>query len=160
MKRFAALLVLLLVVGCGRGKKPVDTVVMFNDNDADMNAAIQKAKDTVLDEFVPALQNVKPEQTGHAIKYPVSDGKQGEHMWLRPVSFDGKNFSGRIANIPQLVKNVRMGQKVTVAPAQISDWMYVDNGRLVGGFTIRVMRDKMSAQEREEKDKELPFKID
>jgi uncharacterized protein YegJ (DUF2314 family) len=38
--------------------------------------------------------------------------------------------------------------------------MYIDKGRLKGGFTIRVMRDKMSAKERADFDKNVPFKLD
>ena len=53
-----------------------------------------------------------------------------------------------------------MGQKVTVEPSKISDWMFVQNGRLVGGYTLRVLRDAMSPSERKEFDKNVPFVID
>jgi uncharacterized protein YegJ (DUF2314 family) len=58
-------------------------------------------------------------------------------MWLTPVSFDGTTFHGTVNNEPEKVKTVRMGQKVTVAPSEISDWMYVENRKLVGGYTLR-----------------------
>jgi uncharacterized protein YegJ (DUF2314 family) len=38
--------------------------------------------------------------------------------------------------------------------------MYVENNKLVGGYTIRVLRDGLSASERADFDKEFPFKID
>lgn len=31
---------------------------------------------------------------------------------------------------------------------QISDWMFVQNGKLVGGYTSKVLRNRMSAQQR------------
>ena len=37
--------------------------------------------------------------------------------------------------------------------------MYVDHGVLVGGYTIRVLRDRLSGVERAEFDRNLPFKI-
>jgi len=38
--------------------------------------------------------------------------------------------------------------------------MYVDSGRLVGGYTIRVMRAQMSPEERAAFDAEMPFRIE
>jgi uncharacterized protein YegJ (DUF2314 family) len=160
MKYLACALVLLTICGCGKGKKPVDKVVMVKNDDAEMNAAIQKAKETVLPEFVPALQTRKAGQTGFAVKYPVKDGEQLEHMWISGVTYDGQKFTGRVDNDPNLVKNVKLGQSLSVSPEEISDWMYVDKGKLVGGFTLRAMRDKMSAQERATFDKQIPFKIE
>ena len=49
------------------------------------------------------------------------------------------SFQGTVNNEPEKVKTVKMGQKVTVA-AKISDWMYVENRKLVGGYTMRVLR--------------------
>jgi uncharacterized protein YegJ (DUF2314 family) len=59
-----------------------------------------------------------------------------------------------------MVSNVKIGDQATVDPESISDWMFVDNGKLVGGYTVRVLRDAMSAAEREEFDKSVPFKIE
>jgi uncharacterized protein YegJ (DUF2314 family) len=68
-------------------------------------------------------------------------------------------FHARIDNDPEVVKSVKLGQAVTVRPQDISDWMYVDHGVLVGGYTLRVIRDAMTPAERAELDKSLPFKI-
>ena len=160
MKRLGCALVLLSLVACSKKNKPVDTVVMIKDDDPAMNAAMQKAKDTVLQEFVPALQTPQAGRSGYAIKYPVKDGDQVEHMWMNGVKYDGQKFTGQINNEPNLVKNVKLGQTLTIAPEEISDWMYIDKGRLKGGFTIRVMRDKMSAKERADFDNNVPFKLD
>jgi hypothetical protein len=70
MKRLGCALVLLSLVACSKKNKPVDTVVMIKDDDPAMNAAMQKAKDTVLQEFVPALQAPQAGRSGYAIKYP------------------------------------------------------------------------------------------
>lgn len=148
-----------LFLGCGK-KPPEDKVINVADNDPAMNAAIQKAKDTVLQQFVPALQAPKAGQVGFAIKYPVGDGKTFEHFWISRVTFDGKKFTGKLDNIPKLVKTVKLGQTMNIAPDEISDWMYLDNGRLVGGFSIRVLRDSLKGKEREDFDKETPFKFD
>jgi uncharacterized protein YegJ (DUF2314 family) len=38
--------------------------------------------------------------------------------------------------------------------------MFVENGKLVEGYTLRVLRDSMSASERADFDKSVPFKVD
>jgi uncharacterized protein YegJ (DUF2314 family) len=81
-------------------------------------------------------------------------------MWLAPVSFTGAQFVGTVNNEPEKVKNVKNGQRVSVEPTKISDWMFVDNGKLVGGYTLRVLRDSASASERANFDKSVPFIIE
>jgi uncharacterized protein YegJ (DUF2314 family) len=89
-----------------------------------------------------------------------TDGDKTEYMWLTPVNFDGNNFTGTLGNEPERVKNVKVGQKFSIAPSKISDWMYIENGKLVGGYTLRVMRDTLSPAERADFDKSVPFSID
>ena len=65
---------------------------------------------------------------------------------------------GRYA--PYMLKRVKEGDAWTCRVDEISDWMYLKNGRLVGGESIRVLRNKMSASERAKFDASAPFKID
>jgi uncharacterized protein YegJ (DUF2314 family) len=148
----------LAIAGCGK-KSPPDRVVNVKEDDPGMNAAIEKARSSV-ETFIPLLKSPKPGQTSFSVKMAFVDGENTEHMWLIPVTFDGKVFRGTINNDPEKVKNVKIGQKASVEPDKISDWMYVENRKLVGGFTLRVLRDGMSPAERAEFDKGLPFKID
>ena len=99
-------------------------------------------------------------KTAFSVKMAFTDGGGTEHIWLAPVTYDGTSFRGTVNNEPQIVRSVKMGQKVTVAPAQISDWMYVENRKLVGGQTLRVMRDALSPAERADFDKGLPFRVE
>src|SRR5262249_6721981 len=99
-------------------------------------------------------------QTGFSIKTPITDGRNTEHMWLNPVTFDGSKFHGTVNNQPEKVTGVELGSKRSIGAKEISDWMYIENGKLVGGFTIRVLRDKLAAKERLEFDKNIPFVID
>jgi uncharacterized protein YegJ (DUF2314 family) len=124
-----------------------------------MNAAMEKARSTVKT-FIAALGAPQPGESGYSVKVRFADGSNAEHMWLSPVAFDGASFQGTVNNKPEKVQNVRIGQKASVDPSQISDWMYIKNGKLIGGFTFRVLRDSMPPAERAEFDKSLPFKID
>lgn len=151
-------LVALLLAGCSK-TAPDDKVTNVDADDPQMNAAIQQARST-LDQFTTALTSPKPSQSTFSIKLPFKDGESVEHMWLAPVSYDGQVFRGTVNNDPAQVKNVKIGQEVTAAPAEISDWMFVDDGKLVGGYTLRVLRNAMPANERAEFDESMPFTID
>lgn len=144
--------------GCGNAG-PVDRVTYIKDDDPKMNAAMEKARSTV-QTFITALKAPKAGQTGFAIKKRFKDGDKGEHMWVSPVIFDGANFKGKINNDPQIVTNVKNGQAVTIAPDEISDWMFIDGRKLVGGETLRVLRDTLPVEERAAFDKSVPFVIE
>jgi uncharacterized protein YegJ (DUF2314 family) len=100
------LLITIVMCGCGKGPPSGPPVTWIDDSDPKMKAAIEKAQAT-LPEFVAALQSPKSSQTGFSIKTPITDGKNTEHMWLNPVSFDGKKYHGTINNQPEKVTGVK-----------------------------------------------------
>jgi uncharacterized protein YegJ (DUF2314 family) len=164
---FCLVAVATALVGCGQDKtvdktikRPGEPDVTFvAGDDPQMKKAIEKARATVAD-FIKALQEPKAAQSGFAIKKAFNDGKHTEHMWLSPVTYDGKKLKGTVNNEPVNLTNVKLGAKIAVDPAEISDWMYIDDGKLVGGYTIRRLRDTLGPEERAKFDKTLPFKID
>ena len=151
-------IVALAVIGCGK-KQSADKVTYVADDDPRMNAAMDKARSTVKT-FTVALQSPKAGQISFAIKMGFTDGGNTEHMWLTPVTFDGSKFTGTVNNQPEKVKSVKIGEKVTVAPDKISDWMYIDNRKLVGGETLRVLRATLTPAERADFDKSVPFVVE
>jgi uncharacterized protein YegJ (DUF2314 family) len=160
MTRRNWLVVLVFIVSLGCTARPVvDRVISVPSDDPQMNAAIAKARATV-DDFVSVLRAPKASQSMFSVKIPISDGDEREHFWLSGVRYDGSEFSGKIDNDPETVKTVKLGQAVSARSAEISDWMYVDHGKLVGGYTLRVLRDRMSPSDRAEFDRSVPFKVE
>src|SRR5262249_47996283 len=79
--------------GCGNGGGSRDRVIDVSQDDPKMNAAMEKARSTV-GTFTAALASPNPGQRSFTVKVPFTDGKNTEHMWLSPVSFDGTKFHG------------------------------------------------------------------
>ena len=51
-----------------------------------------------------------------------------------------------------------MGQQAAVSPSKISDWMYLEHGKVVGGRTqYGVLRETLPPGERKNIDKEVQF---
>jgi len=155
--QLGSILALCVVVGCG--KRPVaDPVIPVSADDPQMNAAIEKARTTV-PTFINALRAPK-KNAGFSVKMAFIDGKHTEHMCLDAVRYDGKQFHGTVNNDPENVSNVKLGDQASIDASKISDWMYIENRKLVGGYTIRVLRDKLTGKEREEFDKGVPFIVE
>jgi uncharacterized protein YegJ (DUF2314 family) len=127
--------------------------------DRQMNAAMAKARATI-EQFKGRLDSPPPSQTAASLKARFEDQGQIEHMWLDDVTYAGGVFHGTIGNEPMLVTKWSFGDRVTVSVERVSDWMIADNGRLIGGWTIRVLRDRMSPQERADFDASLGLKIE
>jgi len=135
-------------------------VELVGSEDAQMNEAIRQAQES-LDVFIRSFQSPAPTQTHFSIKvrFPYGAGSDYEHMWLDDISFDGEHFGGTLANEPVYVSGLHLGDQVTARIADISDWEIVDDGRLLGGFTIHVLRNRMTAEERRQFDEQTGLVI-
>jgi len=155
-----SLATVLLVVSCTKSEqveKPQPEYLAAKDEKL-MERAIRKAKATQR-EFVQALQNSDPNTTGFAIKKPFPTEDTDEHIWLTDVSWDGRRFSARVNNAPVETKAVKLGDTVKVSPKELSDWMYIENGVLKGGYTIRVLHYQSSPEKQKEFLQQVPFSI-
>jgi uncharacterized protein YegJ (DUF2314 family) len=146
-----------ILAACADERYPANRVIKVADDGPRMNAAIEKARSTV-NEFIAALQSPQPGQSGFTVKMAFSDRPNAEHMWLAPFSYDGKLFHGAVGNTATTVENVAMGQQAPMVPSAIWDWMYLEHGNVVGGRTLRVLRDTLSPSERADFDKQVQFR--
>lgn len=120
--------------------------------------AIQKARIT-WHFFEESFTRPLPHQEYFSVKVKVTDISDGsvEHLWVANLkrNEDGQLY-GEIANEPVDVQCVELGQYIRIYDDVISDWMIVEsNGRLIGGYTIRAIRDELPETEVPEFDKNL-----
>lgn len=127
---------------------PSDTVVMYEPDDREMNAAIDAAKATLPSFWrLFATDDVVAETGGLKVAFPVRGGGN-EYMWLSNITRDGKTIRGVLDNIPEMdIEPVAKGDTLTIDPARIVDWYYVRNGRMYGSYTTRVMLKHLSPRE-------------
>jgi len=71
-------------------------------------------------------------------------------------------MNGVIDNAPNNIPSVQLGDTISVSEDVISDWMFKKSDSIYGGFTIRVLRDRMNETERAELDRWLgyPFALE
>jgi uncharacterized protein YegJ (DUF2314 family) len=109
-----------------------------------MDAAIARARSEV-DSFIAEMS--KGNGWDFAVKVPIEDKGETEHFWLTDIVYRNGKFEGVIGNEPGIVTNVKFGQKWTAKKSEISDWMFMRDGKMYGNYTIRPLLKTMSEEE-------------
>lgn len=160
MKRnILTILILLGLVSCNSNqttkteREGEPTIYSVTDNDAEMNDAIKTANQT-LDKFNTALISGNKDFKYFALKTRFKTPNGGEHIWVSNITHKDKKYFGIVDNLPESTTDVQIGDTIQIVNDNISDWMYVDNQKLRGGFTIRLLRKRMTEPERKQFDTE------
>jgi uncharacterized protein YegJ (DUF2314 family) len=134
-----------------------DRLVSFSDSDQGMHFALKEARRT-LRMFLDAFVAPKPNQQSFLLKVRFESDGVIEHIWVADIDASVFPMEATIANEPNLPGLKFMG-RTSFDPSQITDWMYIEDGYLVGGFTTQVIRAAMSPAERAEHDLHAPYKF-
>jgi uncharacterized protein YegJ (DUF2314 family) len=121
--------------------------------------AVAEARRTV-PEFLSTLQSPAPGQRAFAVKIALVEDGAHEHIWLGDLRYDGKLIHGSVSNEPVDVKGMKSNDRAVVAPSAIADWMFVENGQLVGGYTIRLQYARASLEEKARLKAQSPFRVE
>lgn len=118
------------------------------DADVEMESAFQEARDT-LDVFIERIATPHPNRTYVAVKVRFSplDGSP-QDIWVDNVTYRDGTFHGNMGDdIPSL--RLSFGEEIVIPTENIVDWMIVEDGKLIGGYTIRLAYERMSPEEKE-----------
>ncbi len=130
----------------------------IKEGDAEMARAVKQARKTV-PTFIAALRHPEPTQRDFQVKKPFVHDGEIEHVWLSNVTFKGGRFHGTVDNHPKSIPHLKMGDRASVNPNEITDWAFVNKGVLVGGYTIRVLYRDLSEDRKQDFNKEADFRI-
>ena len=156
------LCIISLIAGCGRKQRVLHRegepdVTSVDSDDVEMNAAISQAQQAT-NIFLGVLAAPKPNQTDFSAKRPYPTKAGNEHIWISHLSYDGKLLHGKVGDDPVNIPNLKLDDAVSFPPSELSDWMYLEDGKIVGGYTIRIIRKHMSVKEGADFDSHLQFK--
>ena len=164
-----AALLLVGIISTGKADNPSSNEVQNKSSESEtfrvenehaaMRKAVDQARKTV-GQFIKALQHPANGQTDFEVKKPFVEGNDVEHIWLSNIEFVGGRFKGKVDNAPVKIHGLKIGQVVSVNPDEISDWAYVDNGKLVGGYTIRAHYNELTPTQKREFQREADFKLE
>jgi uncharacterized protein YegJ (DUF2314 family) len=137
----AALFLAFAAAGAARAQD--SSYIKIPNRDPEMEAAKAKARAT-LGQFWEKLERPGPGEEGFALKVSLPySPRDTEHIWTKDVERKDGKITAVINNRPRDVKTVRLGQRIEIREDQISDWMFVRNGKMVGNYTLRPMLARM-----------------
>jgi len=140
----------------------LSTVFYFEGDDPEMLEAYEKARATfryLWRELTWEYRRIIPALGMSGVKAVFYDEKPRgnakpavEQMWFTDLFFDGNLITGRLLNKPNKVRSVKAGDQVSRSLNEITDWMFSYGDEPFGGFTVNLMRSKMSPEERQSHD--------
>lgn len=143
--------VLLSHVGCAKqdehnGSSVKDPVVHVAEGDAEMAAAISQARQS-LNHFWSVFDKPTRGEDHFAIKVKITDQNGTEYFWANELQRQNGKTTGTINNDPNIVKSVKLGDKVEIPEADIADWMYIRDGKMIGNRTMVPLFKSMPPEE-------------
>ena len=159
-----AAIVCLALAGCEGGQDgsaqpaPADEARFASEKDAEMRTAAHKAQ-VSLDEFEQRLTHPPAGQTRIGLKGIFESQGKTQYLWLRNVTIVPQGYRGMIATRPVL-SGLALDQEVLLPREAVADWFAVEDGYLIAGYSLRLMRSRLSPEERARSDEQSDFIVD
>jgi uncharacterized protein YegJ (DUF2314 family) len=125
-----------------------DKVFTVESDDPEMVAAIARARES-LPQFWQVFDKRERGESDFALKVKITDKRGTEHFWATDIERREGKTMGTINNDPNIVASVKLGDRIEIPEADISDWLYMRGGKMVGNETLRALLKKMPAAEAE-----------
>jgi uncharacterized protein YegJ (DUF2314 family) len=121
-------------------------VIQVESDSPAMVAAVEEARRR-WPEFVAAFRAAsKPDR--FSVKAPVTEGENTEFIWIEVKAIADGRIHGFLANEPVALGDLKLGAFVSVAEAELNDWVFPDPAdatRPLGLFTVKAVTDAAGA---------------
>ncbi len=163
MNYISTLLIIIssLLISCTESKsdkivkrKDQPNVHILKNEDSEMNIAIENARRTIVD-FNKAIISKNPNYYNFALKKRFKVGESGgEHIWISNIEYQDNRYYGIVDNLPNSTTEVKLGDTIEIPTKDITDWLYVDKNIVKGAYTTRILRRRITGEERKKMDSE------
>ncbi|WP_425615664.1 DUF2314 domain-containing protein [Anatilimnocola sp. NA78] len=125
-------------------------IIAIPDDDPAMMAAVAEAK-ARWPEFVAAFES-RDRNVDHQfnVKGPIGTKGDQEFIWIKVSSIEDKVIFGTLGNDPARVPNLKLGDRVRFEISQLNDWIYLLEGEMIGGFTVKVISEYANRPQEDE----------
>jgi len=89
---------------------------------------------------------------GVKLHFPQPDGREGHHVWLSLTQLFADLYFCSLIELPSDLVGLKADETKLATDDDVEDWMIMDNGTLYGGFSLRAIRQQLSASEQAEYD--------
>ncbi|MDR0878925.1 MAG: DUF2314 domain-containing protein [Treponema sp.] len=151
-------LIPFLLLACG-GKAPNKAPVVTSDptlhlsrNDEELDRIAEQARKT-LPAFIRRLRRPRDGDGNFRIKCPFradsGSGFSREQIWLSDIHFSNGAWFGTAANTPFYISGFKKGDTLSFSTDDITDWMYIHDGKIIGGLSIKYLLEQIPENERD-----------
>ena len=141
----AAFLCIGAAGGADAAGQEQERIVNVEASDPQMNAAKARAI-AGLPEFYRHLARPERGEERFMIKFDIAPGDAVEYVWANDLDRSATPMTGTLLSRP-LQTNDQPGDRISIAEADIIDWLYIRNGVAQGAYTQRVLLDRMPPDE-------------
>jgi uncharacterized protein YegJ (DUF2314 family) len=124
------------------------------ENDDPILRTIALGAQERLAEFTRKLRNPADDEYNFQVKYPFASDPGSEytheHLWIKDIEFKDGKFHGTLSNSPLYIQGLALGDRVEFFLDDISDWMYMKQGRIQGGQSIKYLIEKIPPADRDD----------
>lgn len=119
----------------------------IKSDDPEMQAAIEKARD-LFPHFDSVFSSGKANKDKTGIRVKYYDDDQVEYMWVGDLFKVDGQYWGVLLDSPRVVKGLKRGDTVAIQSSDISDWIYAIDSIHYGGYTQKVILNRLSPAQR------------
>ncbi len=123
-----------------------DRAIGVSKDDPEMKKAMANAR-AHLPHFWQVMAEAKNHEEDFSIKVRITDGDDVEYFWCTDLKVEKGAVTAEIGNDPELVKTVKLGQRIPVKESDIVDWLYMKDGKMIGNYTSRPLMKSMNKEE-------------
>lgn len=156
---------MLFLTACGNGqnntpeKRSDPHLYTTNKEDRPMNQAMATARQK-FPRFDSAFKSGRYDKDKFSIKVRLVCPDGNEYIWLTDISKVGTHYWGVMTDTPRMTNQYKVGDHVKINYADITDWLYGKDSTLHGGYTLRLIYNRLSDKERADQEAGFPYKIE
>ena len=130
---------------------PGESLSAVDQNDSELLRIAGEARNS-LSVFFRHLNRAGAGERNFSVKYPFAadagSGVDTEQIWLTGIRFRNGQYYGTLAGAPAHISGMKNGDTVTFIADNITDWMYVKDGKIIGGQSIKYLLERIPANSR------------
>jgi len=137
---------------------PPSPTIEIEQNDKEIERIADNARRT-LPIFFRNLTRPENGANNFYVKYPLSpdDGdvepKVREQVWLGNIRLKNNAYYGTLANTTSSTNG--KNKELTIDTDKITDWMYIQDGKIIGGQSIKYLLEKIPEDRRSEDQRKI-----
>jgi uncharacterized protein YegJ (DUF2314 family) len=150
--KYIVICVIILLSSCNRfyqdTSRPPSPTMEIGQNDQEIEKIADNARRS-LSIFFRNLNRPENGAKNFYIKYPLSSDDNGvEQVWLGGIRLKNNAYYGTLANTTSSPGGKK--KEIIIDTDKITDWMYIQDSKIIGGQSIKYLLEKIPEDQRSE----------